>query len=220
MNTRDISPIIPACRLLARLAVIAALCAPGAAFAQSSADLNGFLDECSSNVKTAPPKGCAAPYVPTPWPIVDVMFKAANIKKDDYLIDIGSGDGRLVITAAKRYGARGLGIELQAPLVALAKANAAKESVSDRTEFVVGDIFETNLLSRASIITVYLLPSIMDKLVPKLLRDLKPGTRIVSHDYPLEGMKHDSVGEYSFKEKLEISGTTRTVIYHYTVPAK
>jgi len=185
-------------RSIVRLAGIAALCASAAVSAQ----------------------GSAGPYVPTPWPIVDEMFEAAKINKNDYLIDIGSGDGRLVITAAKRYGARGLGIDIQPALVELATANAAKEDVTDRVEFLVGDIFETNLLSRASIITVYLLPSIMDKLVPKLLRDLKPGTRIVSHDYPLEGMKYDSVQEFNFKEKLEISGTTRTVIYHYTVPAK
>jgi ubiquinone/menaquinone biosynthesis C-methylase UbiE len=163
-------------------------------------------------------QGSAGPYVPTPWPIVDEMFKMADIKKDDYLIDIGSGDGRLVITAAKRFGARGLGIDIQAPLVKLATENAAKEKVSDRVEFVVGDIFETDLLSKATIITVYLLPSIMDKLVPKLQRDLKPGTRIVSHDYPLSGMVHDKVEEFNFKEKVEISGTTRTVLYHYVVP--
>jgi ubiquinone/menaquinone biosynthesis C-methylase UbiE len=198
MSKRIFFPAIPLHALLVRLVGIAALCASAAGFAQ----------------------GSAGPYVPTPWPIVDEMFKLADIKKSDYLIDIGSGDGRLVITAAKRFGARGLGIDIQAPLVELASANAAKENVSDRVEFIVDDIFETKLLSRASIITVYLLPSIMDKLVPKLLRDLKPGTRIVSHDYELEGMKYDKVLTFDFKEKLEISGTTRTVLYHYVVPAK
>ena len=201
MSVRDFSPVSPTFSmpsLLARLVGILALFASAACFAQ----------------------GTAGPYVPTPWPIVDELLKLGSIKKPDYLIDIGSGDGRLVIEAAKRYGASGLGIDIQAPLVELATANAAKEGVSDRVEFVVDDIFQTGLLSRATIVTVYLLPSIMGKLVPKLLKDLKPGTRIVSHDYALEGMKYDKVLTFDFQEKLDISGTTRTVLYLYTVPGK
>jgi len=164
-------------------------------------------------------QGSAGPYVPTPWPILDEMLKLANIKKGEYLIDLGSGDGRLVIEAAKRHGAQGHGIDIQQPLVKLATERAAQEGVAGRVRFVAGDLFQADL-SKADIITVYLLPSIMDKLVPKLVKELKPGTRIVSHDYALEGMQHDKVLEFNFKEKLEISGTTRTVLYHYTVPKK
>ena len=164
-------------------------------------------------------QGSAGPYVPTPWPIVDELLKLADIRKDDFLIDLGSGDGRLVITAARRYGASGMGIDIQAPLVKLATEGAAREGVSGRVRFLQADIFESDL-SKASIVTIYLLPSIMDKLVPKLVKDLKPGTRIVSHDYPLEGMQYDRVLSFEFPEKVEISGTPRTVLYHYIVPAR
>ena len=164
-------------------------------------------------------QGSAAPYVPTPWPILDEMLKLADIKKGEYLIDLGSGDGRLVIEAAKRYGAQGHGIDIQEKLVKLATDNAAKGGVSDRVKFIVGDLFQTDL-SKADVVTVYLLPSIMDKLVPKLLKELRPGTRIVSHDYALEGMQHDNVLEFNFQEKVEITGTTRTVLYHYVVPPR
>jgi len=158
----------------------------------------------------------AGPYVPTPWPILDEMLKLVAPKKGEYHIDLGSGDGRLVIETAKRFGTQGHGIDIQPNLVKLATENAAKAGVGDRVHFIAGDLFEADL-SKADIITVYLLPSIMDKLVPKLQKELKPGTRIVSHDYALEGMQHDSVQEFHFKEKLEISGTTRTILYLYTV---
>ena len=161
----------------------------------------------------------AGPYVPTPWPILDEMLKLAAPKKGEYLIDLGSGDGRLVIASAKRFGTTGHGIDIQENLVKLATETAKKEGVGNRVHFVAGDLFQADL-SKADIITVYLLPSIMDKLVPKLIKELKPGTRIVSHDYALEGMQHDKVLEFNFKEKLEISGTTRTVLYHYTVPKR
>jgi 16S rRNA G966 N2-methylase RsmD len=164
-------------------------------------------------------QGSAAPYVPTPWPILDEMLKLAAPKKGEYLIDLGSGDGRLVVEAARRYGARGHGIEIQAPLVKLATENAARAGVSDRVHFFTEDLFEADL-SKADIVTVYLLPSIMNKLVPNLLRDLKPGTRIVSHDYALEGMKYDKMLEFNFKEKEEITGTTLTLLYLYTVPPR
>lgn len=160
-------------------------------------------------------QGSAGPYVPTPWPIVDELLKLANIKKGEYLIDLGSGDGRLVIAAAKRYGAQGHGIDIQADLVKKATAAAAAEGVADRVRFITGDLFQADM-SKADVITVYLLPSIMDKLVPKLMKELKPGARVVSHDYPLEPWVYDRVLSFDFKEKIEISGTTRTVLYHYT----
>jgi ubiquinone/menaquinone biosynthesis C-methylase UbiE len=164
-------------------------------------------------------QGSAAPYVPTPWPILDEMLKLAQIKKGEYIIDLGSGDGRLVIEAAKRYGAQGHGIDIQDKLVKLATEGAANAGVSDRVKFIVGDLFVTDL-SKADVVTVYLLPSIMDKLVPKLQKELRPGTRIVSHDYALEGMQHDKMLEFHFQEKVEITGTTRTLLYHYVVPPR
>ena len=131
-------------------------------------------------------QGSAAPYVPTPWPILDEMLKLAEIKKGEYLIDLGSGDGRLVIEAAKRYGAQGHGIDIQEKLVKLATDNAAKASVSDRVKFIVGDLFETDL-SKADVITVYLLPVSNEKVRPLLEKQLKKGARIVAHDFTVGG---------------------------------
>ena len=161
----------------------------------------------------------AGPYVPTPMVILDEMLKVAQVKQGEYLIDLGSGDGRLVIEAARRYGAQGHGIDIEENLVQLATDNARAAGVSDRVRFIAGDLFQADL-SKADIITVYLLPSIMDRLVPKLLKELKPGARIVSHDYPLVGMQFDQALNFNFEEKREISGTTTTVIYHYTVPKR
>ena len=161
----------------------------------------------------------AGPYVPTPWPIVTEMMKLANLKSSDFIIDLGSGDGRLVITAAKQAGLRGFGVDINPELVKLANENAKKEGVGERVEFVRKDLFETDL-SQASIITVYLLPSTVTKLVPKMMTDLKPGSRVVSHDYPLVPWQHDSMQEFNFEEKKAISGTTRTILFHYTVPAR
>ena len=119
------------------------------------------------------------PYVNTPMEIVERMLRMAEVGKGDTVIDLGSGDGRIVIEAAKR-GASGLGVDLDPNLVKLATQNAAKAGVAQRARFEVRDIFETDL-SRASVVTMYLLPDFNAKLLPRLLA-LKPGTRIVSHD--------------------------------------
>jgi SAM-dependent methyltransferase len=161
----------------------------------------------------------AGPYVPTPWVIVDEMLKLADIRADDVVYDLGSGDGRLVITAAKRYGARGVGIELQPELVELARAGAKKEDVADRVKFVQGDLFETDI-REASVVTLYLLPRFVTRLVPRFLAELRPGTRIVSHDYPLASWKPDKELSMDVPEKEFISGTTWTRLYYYVVPAR
>ena len=119
------------------------------------------------------------PYVVTPMEVVERMLRMAEVRKDDYVIDLGSGDGRIVIEAAKR-GARGLGVDLAPNLVKHATESAREAGVADRTQFLVKDIFETDL-SPASVVTMYLLPDLNAKLLPRLLR-LRPGTRIVSHD--------------------------------------
>jgi SAM-dependent methyltransferase len=161
----------------------------------------------------------AGPYVPTPWVIVDEMLKLADIRADDFVYDLGSGDGRLVITAAKRYHASGIGIELQAELVELARAGAKKEDVADRVKFVQGDLFETDI-RQASVVTLYLLPRFVTRLVPRFLAELRPGTRIVSHDYPLAPWKPDKELSMDVPEKEFISGTTWTRLYYYVVPAR
>ncbi len=161
----------------------------------------------------------AGPYVPTPWVIVDEMMKLADIRADDVVYDLGSGDGRLVITAARRFKARGVGIELQPELVELARAGAVKEGVADRVKFVQGDLFETDI-REASVVTLYLLPRFVTRLVPRFLAELRPGTRIVSHDYPLVPWRPDKELSMDVPEKEFISGTTWTRLYYYVVPAR
>lgn len=127
-------------------------------------------------------------WVPTPQAVVDTMLDLAKTTPQDYVIDLGSGDGRTVITAAKR-GARALGIEYNPEMVELSKQNAAKEGVSDKATFMKADLFETDF-SNATVITMFLLPSINMQLRPKLL-DLKPGTRIVSNTFTMEDWEAD-----------------------------
>ncbi len=160
----------------------------------------------------------AGPYVPTPWVIVDEMLKLADITAADTVYDLGSGDGRLVITSAKRFGARGVGIELEEKLVELARAQARNEGVAGRVSFTQGDLFEADYRN-ASVVTLYLLPRFVTRLVPKLRAELKPGSRIVSHDYALSPWLPDKVLTFEADEKEAITGSKRTTLYYYLVPA-
>ena len=119
-------------------------------------------------------------YVPTPQHVVDAMLQLAGVKADDVVYDLGSGDGRIVITAAKQYGARGVGVEIDPQLVARANENAAAAGVSDRVRFVQQNLFGADV-GGATVVTLYLLQSINERLRPKLVRELKPGARVVSH---------------------------------------
>jgi len=161
----------------------------------------------------------AGPYVPTPWVIVDEMLKLADITAADTVYDLGSGDGRLVIASAKRFGARGVGIELQEKLVERAQVEARAEGVQGRVSFVQGDLFEASYRN-ASVVTLYLLPRFVTRLVPKLLAELRPGSRIVSHDYPLSPWRPDKVLTFEADEKEAITGSKRTTLYYYLVPAQ
>jgi hypothetical protein len=162
----------------------------------------------------------AGPYVPTPAVIVDRMLELARIRPDDVVMDLGSGDGRIPIEAVTRHGARaGVGIDIDARLVDLANANAAAAGVGDRVKFVRGDLFETRL-GGATVVTTYLLPNMVTRLVPKMLDELPVGARVVAHDYPLSPWPHDRVVSFELAEKIAISGSARTVLYHYTVPAR
>jgi len=186
------------------VAAVLALCAAPPAFAQD-------LDDSKDNI--------AGPYVPTPWVIVQEMLKLADIRGEDVVYDLGSGDGRLVITAAKRFGARGVGVELQRELVEMARVGAEREGVADRVKFVQGDLFETDIRS-ANVVMLYLLPRFVTRLVPKFRAELKPGTRIVSHDYPLAPWPPDKELAMDVPEKEMISGTSWTRLYYYVVPAR
>jgi SAM-dependent methyltransferase len=124
------------------------------------------------------------PYVPTPLPVVDAMLDLAQVRKEDTLYDLGCGDGRIVVRAARRFGCRGVGVDLNPERVAEAIERARREDVAQLTRFEVGDVFTFDF-SRATVVTMYLLPSVNLKLRPRLLKELKPGTRIVSHDFDM-----------------------------------
>lgn len=158
------------------------------------------------------PKDPDVPYVPTDERVVAEMLKVANVKKSDVLYDLGSGDGRIVITAAKKFGTRGTGIELLPALVQEARENARKARVSKLVKFVEGDIFEANI-SDATVVTLYLLPAVNMKLRPKLL-ELRPGTRIVSHNYDLgDWMPEKTI-------RINLADGEHTVFYWVVPPRK
>ena len=158
------------------------------------------------------------PYVPTPQVVVDEMLKLAGVTADDFVIDLGSGDGRIVITAAKRLKAKGLGVDIDGKLVALSNRNARAEKVEDRAEFVERDMFKTEI-SKASVLTLYVLPDFMQKLRSKVLAELKPGTRVVAHDYPIDEWHPDRVVTLTVPEKMEANGTDKAYLYLWIVPA-
>lgn len=153
------------------------------------------------------------PYVPTPDAVVEQMLDMVDVQPSDYVIDLGSGDGRIVVAAAKR-GASGHGIDLDPERISEARQNAAQNNVDDQIMFMEGDIFETDF-SKASIITMYLLPSVNKKLRPELLDKLEPGTQIVSHSFDMGDWEPDK------KEVVEINGKSRShSVYYWVIPAK
>ena len=131
------------------------------------------------------------PYVQTPANVVKAMLETAKVGPKDFVVDLGSGDGRMVITAAKEYGARGFGVDHDARLVRMANANAAQAGVSDRAVFYARDLYKTDV-GRATVMSIYLLPEVNLMVRPKLLRELRAGTRIVSHDYDMGEWKPDA----------------------------
>jgi hypothetical protein len=156
-------------------------------------------------------------YVPTPQVVVDEMLSMAKIGPKDFLIDLGSGDGRIVITAAKSFGSQGFGVDLDTYLLRIARENAKKEGVADRAKFVEENLFETDL-SRATVISTYLLPEMNLQLRPKILA-LKPGTRVVAHDYHMGDWYPDDQKDISVPEKV-VGTPGVSYIYMWVVPAK
>jgi hypothetical protein len=146
------------------------------------------------------------------------MLRYADVGANDFLIDLGSGDGRIVLTAAKVFGARGFGVEIKEELVKRSNEAAEKEGLADRVKFMKQDLFKTDL-SQATVITMYLLPDTVNLLKDKFLAELKPGTRIVSHDYPLTGWIPEKYVQMDLEDKVQISGVTTTLIWMYVVPA-
>src|SRR5690349_874515 len=160
----------------------------------------------------------AGPYVPSPQSVVADMLRYADVGPNDFLIDLGSGDGRIVLTAAKIFGARGFGVEIKEDLVRRSNEAAQKEGLSDRVKFMKQDLFKTDI-SPATVVTMYLLPDTVNLLKDKFLTELRPGTRIVSHDYPLTGWIPEKYWQMDLEDKIQISGVTTTLIYLYIVPA-
>jgi hypothetical protein len=156
------------------------------------------------------------PYVPTPMTVVDAMLGLGGVGANDYLIDLGSGDGRISIRAASRFGTRGMGVDIDDRLVRLAQADARKQGVADKVVFEARNIFATDI-SRATVVTAYLLHSINLQLRPLLFEQLKPGTRIVSHDFDFSGWPPDQAITIDVPDKPY--GAPRSDIMLWVVPA-
>ena len=158
------------------------------------------------------------PYVQTPQNVVDRMLEVAKVGPKDFVIDLGSGDGRMIITAAKKHGARGFGVDLDRRLVTLSNRLAAKAGVGERAVFYERDIYQTDL-SPASVVTIYLLPEVNLMMRPRLFAMLKPGTRVVSHDYDM--------GEWPPDQSFTMDAPGKTVgrdqtskVFYWVVPAR
>jgi ribosomal protein L11 methylase PrmA len=161
-----------------------------------------------SSGQQAPLRSPDVIFVPTPQEVVDAMLKLAKVTKNDVVYDLGSGDGRIPITAAKTYGARGVGIDIDPQRIKEATENLKTAAVGDRVKFLNQDLFTTDI-SEATVVTLYLLPSLNLKLLPKLNKELKPGTRIVSHAFDM--------GDAKPLETLNVNGRT---VYFWTIPIK
>ena len=161
----------------------------------------------------------AGPYVPSPSSVVADMLGLAEVGPKDFVIDLGSGDGRIVLTAVKVFGARGFGVDINEKLVKEANEAAKLQGISDRANFTIQDLFKTDI-RKATVLTMYLLPNTVNMLKDKLLAELDPGTRILSHDYPLSGWIPEKYVQMDLEDKVAISGVTTTLIYLYVVPAR
>ncbi len=147
-------------------------------------------------------------YVPTPNNVVQRMLEMAQVRSDDYVIDLGSGDGRVLVAAAKTHGARGFGVDIDPERVKEARQNAQTAGVADRVEFRQQNLFETPV-REATVLTMYLMPDINLKLRPRILSELRPGTRVVSHDFDM--------GDWKPEKELDVDGRK---VYFWTIPRR
>ena len=167
-----------------------------------------FAATASLCAQQSGPQTSDIPFVPTPKSVVDAMFKLAGLHANDVLVDLGSGDGRIVIAAASQFGVHSIGVELDHALVVQSRAAAEREHVATRTEFVEGDLFRQDL-HKATVVTLYLTPSVNLRLRPKLLAELAPGSRIVSHSFDMGSWRPDRT--------VTVDGET---LYLWIVPPK
>ncbi len=168
----------------------------------------GISGYAGAQDQAAPPRGPDVIFVPTPDEIVDAMLRLAAVTAKDTVYDLGCGDGRIVIAAAKKYGARGVGIDIDPERIKEANANVKAAGVTDKVRFIRGDLFEANI-SEATVVTLYLLTDLNLKLRPKLMKDLNPGTRVVSHAF--------NMGDWKPEKQESIRGTT---VYLWRIPAR
>jgi Methyltransferase domain len=160
------------------------------------------------------------PYVPTPQVVVDEMLRMAKVGADDFLVDLGSGDGIIVLTAAQQHKARGYGVDIDPELVKQSNNEAKRRGIADRAAFHVMDVHKTDL-SKASVVTLYLLPGMMMELREKIYGEPRPGTRVVSHDYSFgEEWLPDDQYTWDVPEKEKVNGVPRATVYLWIVPAK
>jgi SAM-dependent methyltransferase len=164
------------------------------------------------------PKDLDTPYVPTPQVVVDRMLDLAKLKAGETVIDLGSGDGRIMIEAATRYGARGFGVEIDPRLVRLSNDRAAKAGIADRVRFLQQDLFKTDF-HEANVLTLYLLPDVNLALRPKILAELRPGARVVSHDYGMGDWRPDAEATVPAPDK-KVGARKESQVFMWTVPAK
>lgn len=164
-------------------------------------------------------KRTGGPYVPTPQVVVDEMLRIGKVGANDFVVDLGSGDGVIVLTAATRLKARGFGVDIDPELVKLSNNEAKKRGVADRASFYEQDVFKADI-SKATVVTLYLLPGMMVNLRPKILSELRPGTRVVSHDYHFDDWEADDQFTWDVPEKEKINGIPRATVYLWIVPAR
>ena len=158
------------------------------------------------------------PYVPTPQAVVDKMLDMAQVKAGDMVIDLGSGDGRIMITAAQRHGARGFGVDIDPRLVQRSNEEARRVGVADRVKFLRQDLFNTDF-HETNVLTLYLLPDVNIALRPKILAELKPGTRVVSHDYDMREWRPDAEATVPAPDK-KVGMRKESMVYLWIVPAR
>ena len=189
------------CLLVASVSIVSL----GVAGCTQKTATNVQTSQIESEVQT-PESKLDVPYLPTPKEVVAEMLELADVKGDDVLYDLGCGDGRVVIAAAQKFGTRGVGVDIDPQRIKEANENAQKAGVRDRVKFLQQDLFQTDL-SEATVVMLYLLPDINLKLRPKLLQELKPGTRIVSHDFDM--------GEWKPQRVVQVQGPQRENTLYY-----
>ncbi len=177
--------------------------------------LGTWAGSAAAQEQSAPPRRPDVIYVPTHQDAVNAMLKLAAVTKDDVVYDLGCGDGRIPVTAARDFGARAVGVDIDPQRIAEARANVRANNVGDTVKILEGDLFQTPI-GEATVVTLYLLPSLNEKLMPKLLSELKPGSRVVSHSFKM------GASDWEPEQTVEVpcsDGITRT-IYLWTIPSK